>query len=103
MTDSRITPDSHTPIPTKWVGPIHISGPVLSGAVEVPLATYETPLWPSCNRGADVSRMVEGGICVCVADERMSRSVLFIAEIHEVVIDPVAQLSISLLYGGSDG
>ncbi|MDY5139662.1 hydroxymethylglutaryl-CoA reductase, partial [Actinotignum timonense] len=65
MTDSRITPDSHTPIPTKWVGPIHISGPVLSGAVEVPLATYETPLWPSCNRGADVSRMVEGGICVC--------------------------------------
>ncbi|MDK6373716.1 hydroxymethylglutaryl-CoA reductase [Actinotignum timonense] len=80
MTDSRITPDSHTPIPTKWVGPIHISGPVLSGAVEVPLATYETPLWPSCNRGADVSRMVEGGICVCVADERMSRSVLFIAD-----------------------
>lgn len=75
----RAEPDSVTPIPTKWIGPIHIEGPVLSGEFEVPLATYESPLWPSCNRGADVSRMSPGGIHVEIADERMSRSVLFIA------------------------
>ena len=35
-----------TPMPTKWVGPIKITGEVINEAVRVPLATYETPLWP---------------------------------------------------------
>ncbi|MDY5159763.1 hydroxymethylglutaryl-CoA reductase [Actinotignum urinale] len=78
MQDSRVIPDSVTPIPTKWVGPIRLSGDI-TGEAEVPLATYESPLWPSCNRGADVSRMVDGGIHITVVDERMTRSILFIA------------------------
>lgn len=41
----------------------------------VPLATFESPLWPSTNRGARVS-VVSGGIKTVVVDERMSRSVL---------------------------
>ena len=45
-----------TPMPTKWVGPIKITGEVINEAVRVPLATYETPLWPSTDRGARVSR-----------------------------------------------
>src|SRR5699024_5441992 len=69
-----------TLIPTRWVGPIRISGNAAQGEFEVPLATYETPLWPSVGRGARVSRMVEGGIRATVVDERMSRSVLFTAE-----------------------
>ena len=40
-----------TPMPTKWVGPINITGEVINEAVRVPLATYETPLWPSTDRG----------------------------------------------------
>ena len=68
-----------TPIPLKWVGPIRLSGDV-TGEVSVPLATYETPLWPSVNRGARVSAMVEGGIRAVVVDERMSRSVLLEAD-----------------------
>ncbi len=70
--------DVPTLIPTRWVGPIRISGAV-DGDIEVPLATYETPLWPSVGRGARVSRAIEGGIRTVVIDERMTRSVLFTA------------------------
>lgn len=85
----RAAPDSITPIPTKWIGPIRISAAGEQTDVDVPLATYESPLWPSCNRGADVSRMSPGGIRVSVADERMSRSVLFVSD------DAVAALAAS--------
>lgn len=70
---------STTPIPTRWVGPLHLSGNAVEGPVEVPLATYETPLWPSVGRGAKISRLVEGGIHAQVVGERMTRSSLFVA------------------------
>ena len=68
-----------TPMPTKWVGPIEITGEVVNEAVSVPLATYETPLWPSTGRGARVSRHC-GGVRCTVVDERMSRSVVVRAQ-----------------------
>ncbi|WP_225734913.1 hydroxymethylglutaryl-CoA reductase [Pseudoclavibacter endophyticus] len=68
-----------TPIPTSWVGPIRVSGNAVDDEVRVPLATYETPLWPSVGRGARISRLVEGGIQVTVVDERMTRSVILTA------------------------
>ena len=70
---------SVTEIPTRWVGPLRVSGPVVEGEISVPLATYETPLWPSVGRGAKVSRLVEGGIRVTSLGERMTRSVLLTA------------------------
>lgn len=69
-----------TPVPTSWVGPIRVSGEAMTGEQSVPLATYESPLWPSVGRGARVSRMVEGGIRATVVDERMTRSVLLRAD-----------------------
>lgn len=68
-----------TGIPSSWVGPIRISGNAIDEEIKVPLATYETPLWPSVGRGARISRLVEGGIRATVMDERMTRSSLFIA------------------------
>ncbi|TPW74090.1 hydroxymethylglutaryl-CoA reductase [Schumannella soli] len=65
-----------TPIPTRWVGPIRVSGNAVEGEIEVPLATYESPLWPSVGRGARLSRQIEGGIVATVVGERMTRSVL---------------------------
>lgn len=62
-------------IPMRSIGPIKISGPVLTDEVMVPLATFETPLWPSTNRGARVSQEI-GGIKVVIVDDRMTRSVL---------------------------
>ena len=62
-------------IPIKIVGPIEIKGPVVNDQVSVPLATFESPLWPSTNRGARVS-VVSGGIQAVILDERMSRSIL---------------------------
>jgi hydroxymethylglutaryl-CoA reductase (NADPH) len=64
-------------IPMQFVGPLKVSGPVIEGDFEVPLATYEAPLWPSVNRGARVSTQCAGGIQCTVIDERMTRSVLF--------------------------
>jgi len=61
----------------RFVGPLKLSGPEIEGDFEVPLATFETPLWPSVNRGARVSMNCEGGIQCTVVDERMTRSVLF--------------------------
>jgi hydroxymethylglutaryl-CoA reductase (NADPH) len=72
-------PAPTTQIPTRWVGPLRMSGNAVEGEIEVPLATYETPLWPSVGRGARISRLVEGGIRATVLGERMTRSTLFVA------------------------
>lgn len=63
------------PVPMQTIGPMKIVGPVLQEEISAPLATFETPLWPSTNRGARVS-MLSGGIRAVIVDERMSRSVL---------------------------
>jgi len=62
-------------IPMQTVGPVKITGPIMNEEVLVPLATFESPLWPSTNRGARVS-VKSGGIRATVIDERMSRSIL---------------------------
>ncbi|MGA5278504.1 hydroxymethylglutaryl-CoA reductase [Streptomyces cellulosae] len=69
-------PSEATPVPLKWIGPIRICGNSVTGEVDVPLATYETPLWPSVGRGARISRLVPDGIAATLVDERMTRSVL---------------------------
>lgn len=63
-------------IPLRFVGPIWIRGQILDEEVDVPLATFESPLWPSVGRGAKISRLC-GGIQVTVVDDRMTRSVVF--------------------------
>lgn len=62
-------------IPMRSIGPVRITGAEVDDEVRVPLATYETPLWPSVDRGARISRLC-GGIRAVVVDERMTRSVL---------------------------
>ena len=60
----------------RTIGPVKIISPHIEDQVKVSLATYETPLWASTNRGAKVSREA-GGIHAVIVDERMTRSVLF--------------------------
>jgi hydroxymethylglutaryl-CoA reductase (NADPH) len=59
----------------KWVGPVAVKHPEITGEFDVPLATYESPLWPSVARGAKVS-VLGGGLSLAVVDERMTRSVV---------------------------
>jgi hydroxymethylglutaryl-CoA reductase (NADPH) len=73
MNDTSIT--LYANIPMQWVGPVRITGPVMAEELSVPLATFESPLWPSVNRGARVS-VLSGGILSVVTDERMTRSVV---------------------------
>ena len=63
------------PIPVKTIGPIKIIGPEVNTEVEVPLATFETPMWPSTSRGASVTRRCQGLHCL-ILDDRMTRSIL---------------------------
>lgn len=62
-------------IPMRLIGPIKILSPEVVGDIQVPLATFETPLWPSTHRGARVS-VHAGGITARVLDEKMTRSIL---------------------------
>ncbi|MGJ0203638.1 hydroxymethylglutaryl-CoA reductase [Leucobacter sp. gxy201] len=86
MTDrDRPSETPPTLIPTRWVGPLRVSGDAITAdepfaEISVPLATYETPLWPSVGRGASISREIEGGIRTVVLGERMTRSVIFVAD-----------------------
>lgn len=63
-------------VPLQWVGPVRITGPEIDIETELPLATYESPVFATVNRGARVAT-VAGGIKAVVIDERMTRSVLF--------------------------
>jgi len=75
MVTKPIQPDSFANVPMKWVGPISVLGSDCSGDIEVPLATYESPLWPSVARGAKITKL-GSGLTVVIADERMTRSVV---------------------------
>ncbi|MDG6778547.1 hydroxymethylglutaryl-CoA reductase [Thiomicrorhabdus sp. zzn3] len=66
---------TYASIPMQSVGPFKLIGDVETDDLMVPMATYETPLWPSVARGARVTARA-GGIRVTVVDERMTRSIL---------------------------
>ncbi len=76
-------------IPMKTIGPVKIVGPEVNDEVMVPLATFESPLWPSTNRGAKVSRQ-SGGIKTVIVDEKMTRSIVLeadsVVDCHEAVL-----------------
>ncbi len=78
-------------VPMRDVGPLFITGPVLHDEVMVPLATYESPLWPSVDRGARLS-MRAGGIRTVIVDERMARSILVEAPDAERAADVATEL-----------
>lgn len=63
------------PIPMQWVGPLLINFQGETLCQSVPLATYESPLWPSVGRGAKLSER-SGGIAVTLVSECMTRSIL---------------------------
>ena len=56
------------------IGPLRLTGDV-DDEIMVPLATYETPLWPSVNRGARVC-LAAGGIQVTLLNEQMTQIVI---------------------------
>ena len=67
-----------TNIPTKVVGPIKIIDSKFTYEINVPLATFEAPLWLSVNRGARVTK--NAGIKTTVVSDCMSRSILLQAK-----------------------
>lgn len=83
MTSHKI---EQAPIPMRRVGPVKIIGQEVQDEVWLPLATYETPLWPSVGRGARVTKLA-GGIHCTLIDERMSRSILLSADNAQVLLD----------------
>lgn len=68
-----------TIIPTRIVGPIKIVSNEFTGEVKISLATFESPLWFSVNRGARVAKN-SGGIKAVIVHDCMTRSILLEAE-----------------------
>ncbi len=83
-------PDS-VAIPQQLVGPLRLTGPVLDESLYAPLATYETPLWASCNRGARVTQHA-GGIETVIVRDCMARSILLNAPGARVAAECAAQI-----------
>ncbi|AGA64714.1 Hydroxymethylglutaryl-CoA reductase [Liberibacter crescens BT-1] len=82
------------PVPMCWVGPIKISGNIMEETITVPLATHETPLWYSVNRGAKISMLCQEGIRTTFIDERMSRSILLESSHAEVALATIKQIEL---------
>ena len=80
-------------VPMKNIGPIKISGNVLKGEFKIPLATFESPLWPSVDRGARLSTYTDSGISITVVDDRMTRSVLFEAPDALTAVDIINEIN----------
>lgn len=66
-------------VPMRVVGPVKIISHEVNGEIPLPLATFESPLWPSTHRGARVCTQA-GGISATIIDERMTRSILVEAD-----------------------
>jgi hydroxymethylglutaryl-CoA reductase (NADPH) len=88
-----------TPVPLRLVGPVLINSEDGSFEVDVPLATYESPLWPSVRRGAAVTKYA-GGITTTITHDAMARSVVFDARTARRALDLVSfcQLHRQLLF-----
>lgn len=82
---------AYASIPMQSVGPFKLIGDVETDDLMVPMATYETPLWPSVARGARVCAQA-GGIRVTVIDERMTRSILLQAAHAGIAVQRLQQL-----------
>ncbi|GAB3049733.1 hydroxymethylglutaryl-CoA reductase [Sediminivirga luteola] len=80
MSEANTTDVTSAAVPLKWVGPVRVTIDGATEELEIPLATYETTLWPSVKRGGRISTLAEKGIVATIVDERMTRSVLFEAE-----------------------
>lgn len=80
------TSETTAHIPMRVVGPLRIiSDDIPDELIAIPLATYETPLWPSTHRGARACTAA-GGIHASVIDERMTRSVLVEADAASTLV-----------------
>jgi len=91
MKTSTTQTHTYAAIPMQSVGPFKLIGDVECDDLMVPMATYETPLWPSVARGARVAAH-SGGIRVSLIDERMTRSILLQAEHAGIAHQRVQQI-----------
>ncbi len=83
-------------VPMRQVGPIAICGNEVNDCLKVPLATYETPVWASTQRGAKVSRLIQGITCTII-DERMSRSIVLQTISAQHALDTCQKITIEQL------
>ena len=67
-------------VPLEWIGPVLlVDEHDKQEEIKIPLATYESPLWPSTNRGAKVTRL-SGGLQATVVHDFMTRSIVLEAD-----------------------
>lgn len=67
--------EQHANIPMRVVGPVKIISDIVDALVPIPLATLETPLWPSTHRGARLCTTA-GGIYATLINDCMTRAIV---------------------------
>lgn len=85
---------NYTKIPQKNIGPLSLSFAGSREEVYVPLATFESPLWPSVGRGAKLSRLSANGIECLVVHSSMTRSIVLQAQSAVSAYEFVTSLSL---------
>lgn len=73
LSQENIESKDNALVPLRYVGPLKLNNQIDEDQIFVPLATYESPLWPSVDRGFRVTRKC-GGIGVWHQGQIMSRS-----------------------------
>ena len=73
-------------IPMKHIGPMAVwLGMEQCESLKVPMATFETTLWPSVNRGAKITRLIDGVRTHCLSAQ-MTRSIIFTAPLFYIYL-----------------
>ncbi len=73
-------------VPVKWIGPVMLNYAGEKHQIDVPMATYETTLWPSTQRGARISQYSDG-INISVESSSMTRSILIETKTNNQAIE----------------
>lgn len=83
-------------IPMQTIGPVKLSGDIQE-EVFIPLATYETPLWASTQRGAKISTLCKDGITVTLLSDGMTRSIILEATSAQEAREITKKINLDLL------
>lgn len=92
MSSPRSEQNLAVSVPMRRLGPVRITGNTVNEDLEIPVATYESSLWPSVQRGARISMPTERGIVATLVDERMTQSILLEADDAAAALSATRQL-----------
>jgi len=94
---STQNPPTFAAVPMQTIGPMKLSGDIQENNIYLPLATYETPLWASTQRGTKISQLASAGITVTLLSDGMARSIILEAPSAQEAREIIKKINIDCL------